>query len=351
MPVMEKYDEFERLMRLAAEMDVRPRLGVRVHLATRGSGKWAASSGDRSKFGISRSPNCSGSWTALKPKARPDALSLLHFHLGSQIADIQTLKQAVKEITQVYAQLYRRGVRISHLDVGGGLGVSYEVPYSGREDSINYTLQEYANSVVYAVKEVCDAEGRAASGARLRERARADGAPLGPGRRGAGRLPQKRPRPGRPAGCRETTPSCATSVRHPDVRARDGRRRERRSVACLKPTTTPSRSGRRRTRCSALATCPSRRKGLTESLFWSVCYALQERMAASGRGEDLPSELHALADTLVDQYLCDFSVFQSILDHWAIGQRFPIMPLARLDEAAYPPRLRSSISPATPTAR
>ena len=327
-PVMEKYDEFERLMRLAAELDVRPRLGVRVHLATRGSGKWAASSGDRSKFGVTI-PELLRLVERLEADGQADALSLLHFHLGSQIADIQTLKQAVKEITQVYAQLYRRGVGITHLDVGGGLGVSYEVPYSGREDSINYTLQEYANSVVYAVKEVCDAEGVphpvlvSESGRALTAHHSVLVVEVLGAYRKSGIDPDFMPDAEDHAVVHELHDILASVREMEEKEAEIGGLLEAYHDAVEKREEAHM--------LFRFGYLPIEQKGLTESLFWSVGYAIQERVTALDEA-DVPHELHALAETLVDQYLCDFSVFQSILDHWAIGQRFPIMPLARLDE-------------------
>ena len=325
-PVMEKYDEFERLMGLADEMDVRPRLGVRVHLATGGSGKWAASSGDRSKFGVSI-PELLRIVDRLKADGRPEALSLLHFHLGSQIADIQTLKQAVKEVAQVYAQLHQRGVPVEYLDVGGGLGVNYEVPYSGREDAINYTLQEYANSVVYAAKEVCDAE-RVPHPVLVSESGRALTAHhsvlvvdvLGAyGKSGVG--PAYAPGEGAHAVVEELY-DILQSVRGPErVGLGDLLEAYHDAVEKREEAHTLFRLGY----------LPIEAKGLAEELYWSACHAIQGHLEGVDE-EAVPAELGALADALVDQYLCDFSVFQSILDHWAIGQRFPIMPLDRLDE-------------------
>jgi len=157
-PVIEKFNEFEMLMSLANGGEVRPRMGVRIRLSTSGSGRWAESGGDLSKFGVSI-PELMNMVDRLRSAGALDALVLLHFHLGSQIADIQIVKQGVKEIAHIYAQLVDRGLGVRWVDVGGGLGVNYESNYSDDDTPINYTLQEYANAVVYAMKEVCDAEG------------------------------------------------------------------------------------------------------------------------------------------------------------------------------------------------
>ncbi|MEX0824424.1 MAG: biosynthetic arginine decarboxylase, partial [Woeseia sp.] len=153
-PVMEKYAEFKQLMALAAETDSTTQFGVRIRLRTSGSGKWADSGGYRSKFGISL-PELIDVVDELKKTGRTDAFVLLHFHLGSQITDIQILRQAAREISQIYAELIQRGLPIRYLDVGGGLGVDYSA--DNEEGAIHYSLSEYAKAVVSSVAEVCDA--------------------------------------------------------------------------------------------------------------------------------------------------------------------------------------------------
>src|SRR5215471_9127590 len=156
-PILEKYSELRLMLPLANELGVRPKFGVRVKISATGSGKWAASGGDTSKFGIHNS-ELLRMLDEVTASGFPDGLKLLHFHLGSQILDIQNLKQAVKEIARIYATLRKRGVEIEYVDVGGGLGVNYEAGEVTSPHGINYTLQEYTNAVVYTVKEVCDAE-------------------------------------------------------------------------------------------------------------------------------------------------------------------------------------------------
>src|SRR5215470_9806871 len=157
-PILEKYSELRLMLPLANELGVRPKFGVRVKISATGSGKWAASGGDASKFGITISELVK-MLDEVTASGVPDGLKLLHFHLGSQILDIQNLKQAVKEIGRIYATLRKRGLDIEYLNVGGGLGVNYEAGEVTSPHGINYTLEEYVNAVVYTVKEVCDAEG------------------------------------------------------------------------------------------------------------------------------------------------------------------------------------------------
>src|SRR5207237_7811721 len=156
-PILEKYAELRPLLMHGKELGFCPSFGVRVKVSATGSGKWAASGGDSSKFGISITElvrlidEVSASGVA-------DGFKLLHFHMGSQILDIQNLKQAVKEIARIYATLRKRGLEIEYLNVGGGLGVNYEAGEVTSPHGINYTLQEYVNSVVYTAQDVYDAE-------------------------------------------------------------------------------------------------------------------------------------------------------------------------------------------------
>ncbi|HSG65756.1 MAG TPA: biosynthetic arginine decarboxylase, partial [Gammaproteobacteria bacterium] len=157
LPVVERYFEYVALKRLAWNRGFVPNLGVRIRLATSGSGRWASSSGHNSKFGLSL-PELMRLIEELEAGQMLDRLQLLHCHLGSQIADIAVLKQATKEVTHIYTELVKRGVGLKYLDVGGGLGVNYDEGQVNDDAGINYSMQEYANAVVFTVKEVCDAQ-------------------------------------------------------------------------------------------------------------------------------------------------------------------------------------------------
>ncbi|MGH8542649.1 MAG: biosynthetic arginine decarboxylase [Gammaproteobacteria bacterium] len=329
-PVIEKYGEFEHLLRVAQAMSVRPRCGVRVRLGTSGSGKWAESGGDQSKFGISI-PELLMLMQRLKETNHTDALVLLHFHLGSQISDIQIVKQAVKEITQVYAQLLKRGVPLQYLDVGGGLGVNYGAGYSGDHDGVNYALQEYANAVVYSVKEVCDEE-QVVHPILISESGRAITAHhsvLIVEALGSYNKDLLDPTFTPPADSNPTVRELYEIL----GRIRDtANRKDRRQLADLREAFHDAVEKRQEAdTLFGLGYLPIEEKGLAERLYWSACKAIHERIERL-TPESVPAELLALNDHLVDQYLCDFSVFQSILDHWSIGQGFPIMPLRWLNE-------------------
>jgi arginine decarboxylase len=157
-PVVEKFTELEAIVRHAQEMKVRPSIGVRVKLASRGSGRWRSSAGYRSKFGLTLTEVLEA-FHYLKDRGMQDCLQLVHFHLGSQITNIRKIKDAINEAARVYTQLAALGAGVRYLDVGGGLGIDYDGSQTDFESSVNYTLQEYANDVVYRIKNVCDEAG------------------------------------------------------------------------------------------------------------------------------------------------------------------------------------------------
>lgn len=331
-PVVEKFNEFELLMSLASGMQVKPRLGVRIRLATSGSGKWAESGGDLSKFGISI-PELIQVVDRLRAADALDSLVLLHFHLGSQIADIHIVRQGVREIAQVYAQLVQRGLPIRYLDVGGGLGVNYESPYADDETPINYTLGEYANAIVYAVKEVCDA-AKVHHPTLVSESGRAITAhhsmlivPV------LGSYRKDTIDPGFAPGSEDHAVIHELFGILKDVQGRAGRRRRKRWAWELLEALHDAADKRGDVdKLFTLGYLPLEQKALAERLYWTICQEIHTLVRRADPAAEVPAELNDLEQHLVDQYLCDFSVFQSILDHWAIGQGFPIVPIERLDE-------------------
>jgi len=325
-PVIEKFGEFEHWMALTADSDTVAAFGVRVRLTTAGAGRWAESGGDRSKFGVSI-PELVTLLEQLRESGREEAFALLHFHVGSQVSDVQVLRNAVKEITQVYAELVRRGVDIRYIDVGGGLGVRYD---EGEETGITYSLQEYANAVISAVHDVC-ADQSLPHPTVISESGRAITAHHSVlvveslGSYGKDMIADDF-RPG------DEDHALVAKLWRVLERLRRRTARGRAGPALLTEAYHECRDVRRDAEASfRLGYMPLEQQALVERLFWSACALI----AAGLRAADLdppPAELGMIEEALVDQHLCDFSVFQSILDHWAIGQTFPLMPLARLDE-------------------
>ncbi len=330
-PVVEKYHEFESILALSGVMETKPRFGVRIRLATSGSGKWAKSGGDLSKFGVSI-PELMQLVGRLQQTGQSDALVLLHFHLGSQMADIQIVKQAVKEIAHIYAQLVERNLGVKYLDVGGGLGVNYESQYDSDDLPINYNLQEYANGIVYAVKEVCDAE-QVPHPILVSESGRAITAHhsmlvvpvLGTFRKDS-IDPDYKPGADEESVIHELYGILA------DIRGRVKKAARVQVWQLLEAFHDAAEKRGEADQLFTLGYLPLEQKATAERLYWSICKGVHGLLSGVDPTAQVPTELRALDEHLVDQYLCDFSVFQSILDHWAIGQGFPILPLERLNE-------------------
>ena len=300
-------------------------LGVRVRLATRGSGRWSESSGTNSKFGLNvaelvRMVN------ELEAGGQQAKLVLLHCHLGSQIADIQVLKQATKEVAQIYARAReaRHRLEVPRRRRRPRRELRQGPPRGGRGHQLQPPgVRERGR--VHGQGGVRRERGADAD-ARDRERPRAHGASLRADRAGA-----RRAREGR---------SDVRTSRSPEGARRAGARAERdphgaaedaqAGRSCSRRITT-RRSGSRK--CDTLFTLgylPLEQRALAESLYWRVCSGLLQALKRSP--DSSRPEIIELEDALTDLYLCDFSVFQSMLDHWAIGQPFPIVPIDRLDE-------------------
>lgn len=322
-PVIEKYSEFTDLLTLGRDAGRVPAMGVRIRLATRGSGRWSESSGVNSKFGLTVAEVIK-LVAELEATGDLDKLKLLHCHIGSQIADIQVLKIAAKEVTQVYAQLVKRGLGLEYLDLGGGLGVNYDKGQYEEDAGINYSLQEYANAIVFTVKDVCEANdvappvlvtesGRALTahhsmlivpvlGTRAKDDPKASLA-----------LPDDA---AEPVLALERILSYLPSISQPGELLEAYHD----SNECLEDLRT----------LFSLGYLDLEQRALGETLYWRTCTRLLAALEQAGNAS-VP-EIAELEAYLTDQYLCDFSVFQSMLDHWAIGQPFPIMPIDRLDE-------------------
>jgi arginine decarboxylase len=324
LPIIEKYSEFELLMTLADRANQAPRLAVRVKLATRGAGRWFESGGERSKFGLTV-PELMRLVRELERRGIQDRLELLHFHLGSQITEIQVLKRAVREITQVYADLRIRGLPVRCLDVGGGLGVHYGGGYGADDSAINYSLQEYANAVVFSVQEIC-ASRDVPEPVLISESGRAITAhhsvlvvPVLGTQGHAGEPGEALPASGE--GLVQRMLAAADEARNADENVEELLEAFHDAQEARAEANTVFRLGM--LDLDQLATL--------ETLYWAACREILDGLVAAAPETPPPvqAELEAL---LTDMYLCDFSVFHSMLDHWAIKQLFPIMPLHRLDE-------------------
>ncbi len=318
--VVEKLNELKMLLRVASDVGVCPWIGLRAKLYSRGSGKWASSGGDSAKFGLTTSEiiQCV---RLLRENKMEHNFKLLHFHIGSQITDIKRVKNAMKEAARVYAKIRQIGLNVDFLDIGGGLGVDYDGSKTRFESSMNYTVQEFANDVVYTVKSVCDEEnvphpnlvtesGRMMTAyhsvlvVSIREEIEtfADDQPEieidGDDPQVITELKGL---------CDEINGKNYVEYYHDAVEHKD----ELHTQFNL-----------------GLISLEDRAKG--EVLYWEVCArALKESELARVPNEEFEDVKRVLAA----KYLCNFSLFRSAPDSWAIGQLFPIIPLHRLQES------------------
>ncbi len=316
--VLEQLSELDVLLDAAAEIGVQPTAGVRIKLASEGFGRWAKSGGEKSKFGLSANELVK-LIDRLSSMGRLDILRLIHFHLGSQITDIRYIKAGLQEVSRFYAELRGLGVNITHVDVGGGLGVDYDGTCTTVISSVNYTLQEYANDVIYTIGEACREQG----------------------------LPM--PHIISESGRALTAHHALLLVKVIDVETQA-------PVTPPTPTeddhlvlhelregydTISNKSVREVYHDATFA------KERAQELFKSGVLSLRGRAMADQIYNATVNEIAKIAQrdreeyadilpevesALVDRYFCNFSVFQSLPDSWAIDQLFPIMPIHRLDE-------------------
>jgi len=317
--VVEKLNELRMLLKHHAETGIAPLIGLRAKLYTRGSGKWASSGGEAAKFGLTTSEilECVRLLRAAKLEQQ---LKLMHFHIGSQITDIKRVKNAMKEAGRVYAKLRQMGLKIDYLDIGGGLGVDYDGSKTRSESSMNYTVQEFANDVVYVIKSVCDEEqvphpnlvtesGRMMTAyhtvlvVSIRDEIETFADDL-PGVAIDADDPQVITE--LKALCDGVNGKNYVEYYHDALEHKD----ELHTQFNL-----------------GLISLEDRAKG--EVLFWETC----ARALHEAEDDGLTSEeFEDLKKILAAKYLCNFSLFRSAPDSWAIKQLFPIMPLHRLTE-------------------
>ena len=317
--VVEKLEELEQIIRTSNEVGVEPCIGIRVRLHSKGSGKWSPSGGENAKFGLDTT-NLVAASQMLKEAGLAHCFKLVHFHVGSQVPDISTIKRAVREAARYYAKLCKLGHELAYLDVGGGLGVDYDGSRSDFDSSTNYSLQEYANDVVWNIMDVCDSEG-VAHPAIVSESGRAIVAHHS-------------------VLVMEAFSSIERTAPKLRVEATEKDHRLVHDILEVKQRL------KRGNRIESLHDSQHIKEeaqqmfdlGLldleSKAKIETVCWQLAQQIVNMHRGlRFVPEEVKELETSLGDQYICNFSVFQSLLDHWALGQLFPIMPIHRLTTA------------------
>src|SRR6195256_4735315 len=315
--VVEKLEELEQTIRAAKEVGVEPHIGIRVRLYSKGSGKWAPSGGENAKFGLDTTSLVAAS-QMLKDAGLAHCLKLIHFHVGSQVPDISTIKRAVREAARYYAKLAKLGHDLGYLDVGGGLGVDYDGSRSDFDSSANYSLQEYANDVVWNIMDVCDSEG-VAHPSIVSEGGRAIVA------HHSVLVVEAFSSIEKTAPKVKVTPSekdhkLVNDILDVKQRLKRGNRIE--SLHDIQQVKEESQE------MFNLGLLDLESKAKIDTVYWQ----LAQQIVNMHRGlRFVPEEVKQLETSLGDQYICNFSVFQSLLDHWALGQLFPIMPIHRLN--------------------
>jgi arginine decarboxylase len=316
--VVEKLEEMKQIISISRQIGVEPLIGIRARLQSKGAGKWAESGGENAKFGLSTVEMLAAT-DLLRSENLTHCFKLLHFHIGSQVPDILTVKKAVQEASRFYAKLYKMGFNIELLDVGGGLGVDYDGSRSAFDSSTNYTLQEYTNDIVYYIADVCNAE-KVPHPNIVSESGRAIVAHHSVLIVEVFGSIEKKP---------QNLALLYGENEHPLVRELLDIKK---NLAKLNKLEAFHDALERRDDAHQMFTLGMMElpdKARIENLYWEI----SDEVVASFRGQAyVPEEIRKLEDSLGDQYLCNFSVFQSLLDHWALGQLFPIMPVARLNE-------------------
>jgi arginine decarboxylase len=318
--VLEQLSELDVLLDAAADLGVMPTAGVRIKLATEGSGRWAQSGGEKSKFGLNASELVK-LVDRLKERGQLEVLKLIHFHLGSQITDIRYIKTALNEITRFYVELRALGVDVSHVDVGGGLGVDYDGSSSTSHASVNYTLQEYANDVVYTIAEVCrdqdipmphiiSESGRALTAHHALLLLKV----IDVESHFEHTVPE----------LDENAPPLLMEMVG-DYKSLGKKRLPKRKVIEIFHDASFDKERAQQLFTAGVITL--RDRAVAETIFASTVNRIAQMVEESPNGYD--DILNDLRSTQVDRYFCNFSLFQSLPDSWAIDQLFPIMPIHR----------------------
>ena len=326
--VLEKMTELDMVLAEAEKLGINPRLGLRIRLASQGKGKWQASGGEKSKFGLSAT-QVLAVVERLRALGKIDCLQLLHFHLGSQIANIRDVRQGVSEIARVYNELIRLGAPIHCVDVGGGLAVDYEGTRSQSTCSMNYSLQEYANNIVYTLGDLCTQNGIpvpriiSESGRNLT----AHHAVLITDVIGVESYEPEQQQP--PA---ENAPQLLHNMWSSWNDLSSGI--EQRALVELFNDTQSDLAEAHTLFSMGLITLEQR--AWAESINLRICYELSRRLTPRNRAHR--PLIDELSEKLADKFYVNFSLFQSLPDAWGIDQVFPVLPLSGLDQ---PPEKRA----------
>jgi arginine decarboxylase len=333
--VLEQLSEIDVLLQVAQELEVKPTAGIRIKLASRGFGRWKESGGEKSKFGLN-SADLMTAIERLRAADKLDWIKLIHFHLGSQITDIRFIKNGLQEITRFYVELRQMGLDITHLDVGGGLGVDYDGTNSESDSSVNYSLQEYANDIVYTIAEACR-EHELPMPHLISESGRALTA-----HHALLLLKVIDVESHEVQGLPEIIEDDHALLHEMAADHKDASRKNlsRRRVREIYHDLTFDKE--RAQELFNTGVLSLRGRAIAERIYFATLNVIARHVVKHrDQFEDIVQDLEA---SLVDRYFCNFSVFQSLPDSWAIDQLFPIIPIHRLNEQ---PTRRATIQDVT----
>lgn len=317
--IAEKLSEVRSIVRVAKEMNVEPMIGLRVRLVSKSAGRWATSSGEDAKFGLSTSEILQAT-QIMKDAGMSNAFKLVHFHIGSQIPDILIIKRAVREATRHYAKLRRMGHPIEYLDVGGGLAIDYDGSRSTFHSSMNYSVEEYARDVVYNVMDVCDDE-KVPHPHIVSESGRAI-------------VAHHSVLVVEAFGAIEKAPDVPLDVAAEEHKLTQNLLYTQEHLSAQNLTESMHDIQQVKEESQKLfevGLLGLDIKARVETLYWQIADKIQ-KLADTLDPSEVPEDIADLKKQLVDQHICNFSVFQSLLDHWALGALFPVVPIHRLDE-------------------
>lgn len=317
--VIEKFSELPKLLKLSKEYNVKPLIGLRGKMSLKSKGRWAKSTGDRAKFGLSTSEMIRAI-ELMDQHGLKDCIKLFHFHIGSQISDIRTFKEAITEGARVYTQLYKLGCELEYFDAGGGLGIDYDGTRSSSDSSINYTLNEYVADIVYGLKQICDIEnvphpnivtesGRAITAHHSLVITNV-----------IDKISVTQPNFDTTKVDQEHMLIKNMREMHDWEMTEENFQEIYNEAIQIKEQTLSAFN---------LGVLTLKERAIVETLYWQI----MERVVHFCRTlEFVPEALSELENKLAPQYLCNFSVFQSAADHWAIDQLLPVVPITRLNE-------------------
>ncbi|MCK6593999.1 MAG: biosynthetic arginine decarboxylase [Bacteriovoracaceae bacterium] len=316
--VIEKFSELYKILKLSREMNVAPMIGLRAKMSVKGSGKWAESGGDKAKFGLTIA-EMNHAIQILKEENQLSCLKLFHFHIGSQVTDIRTIKEVIREGGRIYAELLKLGANIEYFDVGGGLGVDYDGSQSTNESSINYNLKDYVSDIVYILKEIC-AEEKVPAPNIVTESGRAITARhscvitnvIDKIETSFTEFPTD-------VGVDEHRLVSKMREMYESLNLKNAQETFNDAEDTKKEALSAFRLG--------ILTLEERAK--IETLFWKITKKIAGYLPDM---EFIPENLYDITKSIAPQYLCNFSIFQSAPDMWAIGQLLPILPITRLNE-------------------